>query len=353
MFTIDTHETLARPAREAVRTLAARVAAHDGINPLNDEAELALNESADKWDGSSPRTNGTVPVRGQTEPFHPAQPPRHHHLLSRDGSTLVGYAFLAGSAAQIAVDPDRRRQGIGTELLHRLTQLDPATSLWSFGDLECARAFTRAAGYEPVRAILTMEADLERFCLSADWNRPNRPRTGTVPIVRGLEPSQSSANVRSFTPADLDDLVRLNARAFADHPEQGRLTRADFETRMAAAWFDPEGLLIARNEQGDMTGFHWTKIHPEGYGEVYVLAVDPSASRHGLGRTLLNAGLIHLARRGLTTVRLWVEADNQRARTLYERSDFAVVSADLSYRKLESGESRVALGVFRDSEEER
>jgi len=30
-----------------------------------------LLESADKRDGSSPRTNGTVPVRGQTEPFQP------------------------------------------------------------------------------------------------------------------------------------------------------------------------------------------------------------------------------------------------------------------------------------------
>ena len=44
--------------------------------------------------------------------------------------------------------------------------------------------------------------------------------------------------------------MRVNARAFAWHPEQGRLTREDLLLREAEDWFDPEGFLLADRSLG-------------------------------------------------------------------------------------------------------
>ena len=54
-------------------------------------------------------------------------------------------------------------------------------------------------------------------------------------------------------------------------------------------------------------------------------------SRPRLGRTLLSAGLEHLAATGSTSVHLYVEAANTRAVELYDRAGFAVVHSDVLY----------------------
>ena len=89
--------------------------------------------------------------------------------------------------------------------------------------------------------------------------------------------------------------------------------------------------IISRLDANGLTGFHWTKRHPGGRGEVYILATDPRAQGTGLGRRLLAAGLEHLAATGSTTVHLYVEASNARAVELYERAGFAVVHRDVLY----------------------
>jgi mycothiol synthase len=96
-------------------------------------------------------------------------------------------------------------------------------------------------------------------------------------------------------------------------------------------------------------GFHWTKVHsPEitvadapaaqALGEVYVLGVDPAGRLgghrvRGLGAPLTAIGLEYLATRGLSTVLLYVEGDNEPALRLYRRLGFTTYSTDVVYRR--------------------
>src|SRR5690606_15656202 len=118
-------------------------------------------------------------------------------------------------------------------------------------------------------------------------------------------------------PVDDAEIVRVNAAAFAWHPEQGRMSVADFEELRGQSWFDPEGLFLAfdADRPDRLLGFHWTKVHPATgtdpeMGEVYVVGIDPAAQGRGLGRLLTLVGLHHLRDRGLGTVLLYVEGDN-------------------------------------------
>jgi len=273
------------PADQAqVTALVQRATNADGINPLNEQAVLGLT------------------VEGC-------------HILACQTGELIGYATVSDDSAQLVVDPACRRRGVGTGLL----AATKADQVWAFGDLAPAQGFCAAQGFGAVRELLVMQA------------RPTqvtRP-TKTVPGVR----------IAGFVPSDLDELVALNARAFHDHPEQGRLTRQDFLARMDQPWFDPAGLLIARDAGGTMCGFHWTKAEDR-TGEVYVIAVDPGRSGHGLGRVLLDAGLAYLADRGVVRTLLWVDGDNRIARNLYDNSGFSVVRRDVQYRKVDSDARR-------------
>ncbi len=143
--------------------------------------------------------------------------------------------------------------------------------------------------------------------------------------------------VRAFDPdTDLDDLVGVNARAFAWHPEQGSMTAADIRRAMAEPWFRADGFLL--HHVGDrLAGFCWTKIHGDTeppLGEIYVIAVDPDFHGRGLGEPMTRAGLDHLAAAGLDTAMLYVEADNTAANRVYERLGFRRHHTDRAYRAM-------------------
>jgi mycothiol synthase len=114
---------------------------------------------------------------------------------------------------------------------------------------------------------------------------------------------------------------------------------------MAEPWFDPAGFFVAvrpgaveaagpagGGQDEQLVGFHWTKREPGSpTGEVYVIGVDPAAGVRGLGAPLLGVGLRHLRDSGASEVDLYVEADNTRARALYHRYGFSLVTADVMY----------------------
>jgi mycothiol synthase len=242
--------------------------------------------------------------------------PTTQHLLVSEGEDLLGYAQLESgtewSAGQLVVSPDHRRRGIGSLLLQRLImESSSPLRVWAMGDTPAARALAATAGMVPRRELLIMERQLDD-----EVQEPVMP---------------PGVQIRTFVPGqDEQEWLRVNAAAFADHPEQALIDSDDLADRMAESWFDPNGFFVATIND-TMVGFHWTKQHQEQLGEVYVLGIAPSAAGGGLGKALLLTGLRSLQERGSTRVELYVEADNRAAVELYLSYGFATVSRDVMY----------------------
>ena len=238
------------------------------------------------------------------------------HLIAEADGRLVGYAQRQDGTVtgELVVSPVHRGQGIGTALLDAMIARGPVQVL-AVGNRLAAQALARSHGMQPRRTLLIMERSLED------------------PVPEARVPD--GVIIRTFRlGADEDDWIAVNARAFSDHPEQGRLTRRDLDDRLAESWFDPAGFFVAI-AAGRMVGFHWTKQHQDQLGEVYVLGVDPLAGGQGLGKALLTIGLQHLKRRGNTRVRLYVEAEHGAAIALYSAYGFRVASRDVMYASAE------------------
>ncbi len=128
--------------------------------------------------------------------------------------------------------------------------------------------------------------------------------------------------------------LRVNNRAFLNHPDQGGWVAEVLARRMTEPWFDPDGFLMAWRAD-DLLGFCWTKVHPgPGHvGEIFVIGVDPEAQGLGLGRALVLDGLRYLAgARGCPTGTLYVAASNVAALKLYTALGFAIVRTDTALR---------------------
>ena len=160
------------------------------------------------------------------------------------GLRVPGPARAAGRdvSGELVIHPRHRRQGLGLALVRELiAQADGhRVRLWAHGDLPAAAGLARAAGFDRFRALWQM-----RRSLRDPLDQPAFPAGSTL---------------RTFRPGqDEQEWLSLNARAFAQHPEQGAWTRHDLELREQEPWFDPAGFFIAERD-GAMTGFHWTKI---------------------------------------------------------------------------------------------
>ncbi len=279
---LSTPPTLDDATVRAVKSLVDAAVATDHVSPLNEAAIFAL-------------TSSDV-----------------DHLVARIDGAVVGYGQhdRQTDSSQIVVTPGQRGHGVGEALSEAMVSSYPSTTMWAFGNLRGAQALVKRFGYVAVRELLIMGRPLDRI---DPWTAP------------------PGVTIRSYRPTDADQVLEVNAAAFAHHPEQGDLSRADFDQRTASDWFDPGGLIVAEDAGGRLLGFHWTKRHDQRTGEVYVLCTAPWASGLGLGQVLLNAGLDYLAKIGCLRVILYVESDNARAVRLYGAGGFEVVRSDIMY----------------------
>lgn len=287
----------------AVQQLLHEAVDADGVHPLSEHVFLHLTHGGDVADDN---------------------------LLLWYGDELVGYAHLdtsdrvAGASGEVVVHPGQRGRGFGGRLVEQLVALSPdgRLRLWAHGAHPAAEALARRLGFEQTRVLWQM-----RRSLLAPIPAPELPAGVTV---RTYVIGQDEAR-----------WLAVNNRAFADHPDQATWTLDDLKMRESEAWFDPAGFFLAERG-GDVVAFHWTKVHGatteaghehEPIGEVYVVGVDPSAQRLGLGPAMTLVGLRHLRSLGLAQVMLYVDEDNTNAIRVYERLGFTHWDSDLSFSR--------------------
>jgi len=314
---------------------------HELLTPEQVGEILELTRAAGDADGAYPLSEHVV-----LHLRHGGETPAIH-ILARDGAgQLLGYAHVdttdvvEGPSAELCVHPLARRRGLGRALVSEAIEIadrvDGRLRLWAHGDHPSAGALALSLGFTRWRVLWQL-----RRSLYTQVPAPELPDGVT------LRPFQAGT--------DEKDWLALNAQAFADLPDQGRWSSDDLRVRMAEQWFDPAGFLIAERD-GEMLGFHWTKVHGalrhstvdagarrsrfdgahehDPIGEVYVIGVSPAARGTGLGRALTLAGLRHLRELGLDQVMLYVDETNRTAIALYERLGFARWSTDVCFRRV-------------------
>jgi ribosomal-protein-alanine N-acetyltransferase len=106
-------------------------------------------------------------------------------------------------------------------------------------------------------------------------------------------------------------------------------------------------LLHRLRQGGAVIGFAVSRIAAD-EAEILSIAVAPGHRGRGLSRDLFLTHLGHLAGRGVRTVFLEVEENNQPARKLYERTGFAVAGRRERYYKEAGGVELNALVMRRD-----
>lgn len=276
-----------------------------------DDTVLPLLVAVREADGE-PEVDGALPADFRTG----------QHLVARSDGATVGYAHVdtrgdtfGNRIVELFVHPGHRRRGIGTALVDEVLTVDSPLRIWSHRDHPGAARIAAHRNLARVRELYRMRLDN-----SVELPEPTSPKPGIT--------------LRAFVPGqDEQAMVEVNKAAFDWHPEQGMLTVADVVATEKEAWFDPAGFFLAVDENGWVVGFHWTKVHPDGTGEVYVVGIHPAAQGGGLGRALTLAGLHHLRERGVPEIILYVESDNAPALAVYTRLGFTLRYTNVAYQR--------------------
>lgn len=256
-------------------------------------------------------------------------------VFAREQGQLIGYAHTRwGTPAQrprvaveVVVHPQWREDGrVATQLLDETHAAVGRAGggllyLWVHRVNRADDTLAYHLGYDIQRELAFMARQL------------HEPPTA-VPLPEGVE-------LRSYRDGDEAAFLEVNNAAFEGHPENGNWTAEDFTERRELEWFRPDDVLMAWRG-ADLLGFHWTKWHGhesdempahEPVGEVYVLAVHPRAQGLGLGRSLLQAGIVHLHDRGCRQAVLYVDCASTGAVALYESAQFEHRYRDVCYER--------------------
>jgi mycothiol synthase len=221
------------------------------------------------------------------------------HWLHHVDTHLDGYAVLSG-----AVPPTLEMCGGGFDptLLAAVLSRHDHVDWW-------IRGVNGAAGGRVVRTLQMLEVRLP------------------VPVLD----VPAGATLRNFEPGrDEQAWLAQNNAAFADHPEQGAWRDADLDERCREPWFDPSGFLLLEID-GRLAASCWTKVHelhPDRFGEIYVISVHPDFQGRNLGRVMVTQGLEALRRKGVSEAILFVDESNVGARNLYASLGFTLVRED-------------------------
>lgn len=160
------------------------------------------------------------------------------------------------------------------------------------------------------------------------------------------EPARStdSVKLRPVEWTDLETLAALEVELFADDAWSVESWWSELAERPRRDY------VVAVDEAGGILGYAGLDLAGD-VADVMTIATAPSAQGRGIGRLLLGDLIARAARHGAEALLLEVRADNLRARDLYERNGFELLSTRRRYyqpgdvdalvlRRLTKGEDR-------------
>ncbi|MGI9666967.1 MAG: GNAT family N-acetyltransferase [Acidimicrobiia bacterium] len=278
---------------------------------------MAIDQRIASFLESIERDSGLPPL-SEAKQAELANPDRI--VLIGEGDDLVGIGAVAEhqhtdgtshTAVETAVPRGMAFPAFETEVLRASLELVSSgpVSVWSH-----RTSLDRSLedlGYTPQRSLAHMEVDL--------------PLSDT-------RSAEATVHSRALGADEIPDLVRVNNAAFADHREAAVLTPDEVSALLAQEAFSFEGIRVIGS--GSVEAFCWTKVHPNGDGEIYRIAVDPTHQGSGFGRVALEAGFGFLA--SLPQVArgtLWVDESNRAAIELYESIGMRITVRNREFQK--------------------
>jgi len=123
---------------------------------------------------------------------------------------------------------------------------------------------------------------------------------------------------------DLTSFVNVNNEAFSEHFEFRPISVEELKLILEHAWkaYDIEHWFAYEEEK--LVGICTSQINPEmkTLGIIQILGVLPSYQHRGIGRYLLASSIQSLIKKGCKKIELGVEANNEKALTLYKKFGF-------------------------------
>ncbi|MFQ6087908.1 MAG: GNAT family N-acetyltransferase [Candidatus Methanofastidiosia archaeon] len=240
-------------------------------------------------------------------------------ITSRKSERRIGRGNLSG-----AVHPEHQRKGFGTQLMNFALELSRKRKFkfidtWVHGELGQSQRFLEKFGFEIVRYFWDM--------------RIENPKIGEIRFPEGIE-------VRNFVLGeDEQNLLDIYNNSFAEHWGHTDVTLEDIENWKKEKIFDPKGIFLAIHRD-KIIGLCVNFIEEvnvlsklQKIGIVGVLGVHTDYRRKGIGKALLLTGVKYLQKKKMKIVELGVDAENPKAKNLYEGCGFREVRRGMVYRK--------------------
>ena len=272
-------------------------------------------------------------------------------LAVRDGEDLVAFGAVDVSTAtdregrvrcQLmgAVDPTRRRQGLGTELFEWAEARAAQLAAERHPGVETA-VFRSPGGRDPADgtsadAPLTGGADVRPLLAQRGYRRARSWLT-MVRRLPGTEiPETDLAGVQVSAPSETDEEATRLAHldAFADHWGSAPVTAERWSVWWSSHTSRRELSSIATDADGTVLGYVITSEDKPGVLHIALVGTRPAARGRGIARAVIARSLRAAARAGYVTAELEVDADSLTGATrLYDALGFVREHVHGTYEK--------------------
>ncbi len=151
-------------------------------------------------------------------------------------------------------------------------------------------------------------------------------------------------HIRQYREEDRERLHEITSSSFRDASIHGKLEGMYGKLR-GTTWAErkcveidadieaePEGVLVAENEDGEVLGYI-TTITDElsGIGRIPNLAVAPETQGQGIGTSLINAAIDRFEDAGMDLIKIETLATNEPGQGLYPRFGFEEIVRQIHY----------------------